>query len=177
MIRLGAHLSRKLATALALLAALAGCGGSGGGSREAKPAPLDAAGLSSLVRSSHQPVYWAGLQGGERFELIRAGTGRVYVRYVPDTGRPDPRGTLTVGTYRLADAHVALRRAGRARGAHTYRLPHGGRAVVTAGRPTNVYVVFRSRAYQVEVFDPAPGRALRLVRAGSVRPVLGSPLK
>ena len=40
-----------------------------------------------------------------------------------------------------------------------------------SARPTNVYFAYPKQPYQVEVFDPKPGRALRLVLAGRVEPV------
>jgi hypothetical protein len=138
-----------------------------------KPAvPVQASELSGLARSFHQPVYWAGKQGSTQFDLTRNGTDRLYIRYLPPNGAPTPAtGVLTVGTYRLPNAYNALLRAAKAPGAKTYKLPKHGRALVDAGNPTDVHLAYRSQPFQVEVFDPTPGRALKLVRSGQVRPV------
>jgi hypothetical protein len=41
----------------------------------------------------------------------------------------------------------------------------------TRGRPTNVYVAFRGADYQIEVFDPTPGGARRILAERRVVPV------
>ncbi len=136
------------------------------------PAPVNAAELASLSESLGQPVYWAGRQpGSDKLELTRQAEDRITVRYPARSGADAAQGTLTVGTYRLDDALAAIRRAGDAATAKLHRLPGGGLAVSDSARPTNVYLAYGKQPYQVEVYDPTPGRALRLVLRGRVEPV------
>jgi hypothetical protein len=167
----------QILVALAATFAVVGCGDSENAQGPVKPGvPVQASELSGLARSLHQPVYWAGVQGGGSFELTRSGADRIYVRYLPKNATSAPAaGVLTVGTYRVRGAYGAVLRAGKAAGAKTYKLPGHGRAVVDSADATSVHLAYRSRPFQVEVFDPAPGRALKLVRAGRIVPVPGSP--
>ena len=164
--RAGIVIAAALGAVIVLLFAL---GGDDGDQKPAQPqqqpnppAPLSAAELSSASKSLDQPIYWAGPREGARYELTRTGTDRVAVRY-PDA--------LTVGTYRLDDPVGAVRRAARAPTAKLHRLKRGGVAVSDSARPTNAYFAYPGEPYQVEVFDPVAGRALRLVLSGRVRPV------
>ena len=135
------------------------------------PEPVTAAELASLSQSLGRPVYWAGPQGAKQYELTRQGEDRILIRY-PAAGGADPsQGTLTVATYKLDDAQAAVRRAGRAETAKLHELPRGGIAVSDSARPTNVYLAYPEEPYQVEVFDPKPGRALRLVLGRKIEPV------
>jgi hypothetical protein len=128
----------------------------------AAPEPLTAAELSQTSKSLGQPIYWAGEREGREYELTRAGTDRITVRY------PDG---VTVGTYRLDDPVAAVRRAASAPTAKLHELKRGGVAVSDSARPTNTYFAYSDAPYQVEVYDPVPRRALRLVLSGRVRPV------
>jgi hypothetical protein len=50
-------------------------------------------------------------------------------------------------------------------------LSGGGIAVYRKRGSTHVYVAYPGSNYQIEVFDPTPGKARRLVAAESVSPV------
>lgn len=134
------------------------------------PDPVSASELAALAESLGQPVYWAGPQGATQFDLTRQGTERIVVTYPPANGGSQG-GSLTVGTYRLDDAEGAIRRAAEADTAKLHRLPGRGLAVSDSARPTNVYFAYPDASYQVEVFDPKPGRALRLVLGREIKPV------
>jgi hypothetical protein len=157
----------------AAVAALAGCGGS----KSAKPAigaPVAPADLAPLVQTMGQAVYWVGPQGSAKFKLTRGTVGRVYVQYLPQSGKAGPNGTLTVGTYRVPTPYTALKRAAHEPGAKSYGIA-GGRVLVNSAHPNNAYLAYVTGAYQIEVYDPTPGRALDLVRSGQVKPAPGSP--
>jgi hypothetical protein len=51
------------------------------------------------------------------------------------------------------------------------RLPNGGIAVTRRGRPQNIYLVYPSQPYQVEVYAPTAGEARRLVLSGAIASV------
>lgn len=131
------------------------------------PASVGVPTLRSLSQSSGAPVYWAGRpDAGGGLQLERR-PGQVTVRY-PSAGGS---GSRTVGTYRLADAKAAVRRAARSQTATLHRLRGRGLAVSDSARPTNVFFAYGNQPFQVEVYDPRPGQALRLVLAGRVVPV------
>jgi len=48
-------------------------------------------------------------------------------------------------------------------GATTFNAPNGGTAVQNSSSPT--------KAYEIEVFDPGPAKALDLVESGDIQPV------
>lgn len=169
----GAVVAAAVTVALVAVVALSGGdddGGTGPAQTVNAPDPVSAAELASLSESLGQPVYWAGAQGAKQFDVTRQGEERIVVTYRP-AGGGGTDGALTVGTYRLDDAQAAIRRAARADTATLHRLPRGGLAVSDSARPTNAYFAYPKEPYQVEVFDPKPGRALRLVLAGRVEPV------
>jgi hypothetical protein len=134
------------------------------------PDPIPASELASLSESLGAPVYWAGPQGAEEFYLARQGEDRIVVSYPARPGADPSQGTLTVATYRLDDAEQAIRRAAEGETARLHSI-EGGIAVSDDARPTNVYFAYTDEPYQIEVFDPKPGRALELVLGGEVKPV------
>jgi hypothetical protein len=135
------------------------------------PAPVSAKELSGLSTSLHRPVYWAGPQGATQFDLTRTGEDRIAVGYPAAAGADPAKGTLTVATYRIDDPIAAIRRGARAPTAKLHQLPGHGLAVSDSARPTNAYFAYPKQPYQVEVFDPKPGRAIALVLRGRVEPV------
>jgi hypothetical protein len=129
--------------------------------------------LRALARASGHPIYWAGAKRHVRYELTRTTDGRVYIRYLP---RGVPIGDrhsayLIVATYPVQDAYKAVRTAAKESGAVTFHLPRGGLAVYNQSASTNVYFTYPGSKLQVEVFDPTPGRARKLVRSGAIRPI------
>lgn len=162
---IGAMVAAAITIAVIVIVALSGGDGDEPGATPQAsnpPAPVTVEELSSLSESMGRPVYWAGGRPGEKFELTRVGSERLAVQYPS---------SLTVGTYKLDDPMAAIRRAGRSETATLYKLKGGGLAVHDKARPTNTYLAFKDEPFQVEVFDPKPGRSLRLVLAGRVRQV------
>lgn len=150
--------------------------GRGGSSPQApiaksiSPVALSTSGLRTLARAVGQPIYWAGPKRGYVYELTRTTTGKVYIRYLPHgvkAGAPGAR-YLIVATYPFPHALAALEAVahGKAIG-----LPGGGVAVVDQSYPKSVHLAYPGVAYQVEVFDPSPARALAVASSGHVRRV------
>ena len=119
------------------------------------------------------PVYWAGEQPGFHFELTLDPDGKVYVRYLAQ-GAPVESSrvsSLTIGTYPYIDAFGTLQTAARRSAGMTDRTPDGGLVVSFPNSTNNVYVAFQGSDYEIEVYDPHPGRALELATAGAITPI------
>jgi hypothetical protein len=129
--------------------------------------------LRALARASGHPIYWAGAKQRVRYELTRTTDGRVYIRYLPKGVPIGDRHAayLIVATYPVQDAYKAVRTAAKESGAVTFHLPRGGLAVYNQSASKNVYFTYPGSKFQVEVFDPSPGRARKLVASGAIRPI------
>lgn len=135
---------------------------------------LDERALVERARSLEPRAYWVGPRKGYGYELTTTPAGRTFVRYLPagvDAGDPRPD-FLTVGTYPLGtNARAALRRAGRKRGAQTVELPGGALFVTNPAHPRSAYYAREGWRFEVEVYHPTPGEAMRLVLSKAVREV------
>jgi hypothetical protein len=129
--------------------------------------------LRALSSRTGHPIYWAGSKPKITYELTRISNGQIYVRYLPKGVRVGDRHAayLLVATYPIANAYKAVKTAAKESGAVTFRIAHGGIAVYNQSATRNVYFAYPGSKYQVEVFDPKPGRARRLVKSGAIRPI------
>jgi hypothetical protein len=128
--------------------------------------------LRRLAATLRHPVFWLGPKAGYTYELTQTPNGRVYVRYLPHgvaLGAPTPY--LTVATYPFTGAFTAVSKQAAATGVASARLAHGGLAVLDRAYPRSVHLAFPGLNYQVEVYDPTPGRALELLAAGKLTSV------
>ena len=148
----------------------------GGGAPTAKRPRVSAAStsaLSSWVATVGHPVYWAGPEQGYRYELTHTADGRIYIRYLPAgvaVGSSAPA-YLTVGTYPVKNALATVRAIGSKSGGSLIKLAAGGLAAVDPDHPLSTYIAYPGAGYEVEVYDPSPGVARRLVTSGAVGPV------
>jgi hypothetical protein len=138
------------------------------------PIEASVAQLRSFAGTRQHAVYWAGTIPSQRLELTETKRG-TFVRYLPEEAEIGSKRSLylTVATYRLPRAFAVASEAARRPGAVDRALPGGGIAVWQAARPTSVYVAHPRSGRLVEVFDPDPRRARRLILAGRVRPIAG----
>jgi hypothetical protein len=128
-----------------------------------------ASSLRRLAASVQHPVFWLGPRSGDTYELTRTSNGKIYIRYLPAGVAPGTSAPyLTVATYPIAGAYDAIARSAAARGAVKVKLAHRGLAVLDKAYPQSVYLAYPGVDYQVEVYDPKPRRALRLVASGKV---------
>ena len=127
--------------------------------------------LAGVAASAGHSVYWAGARGLSRVEVTTVGHD-LYLRYLPD-GEPAGATTpyLTVGTYEKADAYTGLVTASTVSGAMSEKLKGGAFLVQPAGKATSAYFAFPGSSLLVEVYDPTPGAAYRLIESGAVQPV------
>ena len=133
---------------------------------------VSASNLLPALTGVGYPVYWVGLRPATEYEVTRFEDGRTFIRYLPagehaGSNRP----YLTVGSYARPDAVAGLEALWKEPGGRQLRFPGGGVGFAQRPRATNVYLAFPGVGTQIEVYDPAPGIALRLARAGVVAPV------
>ena len=158
---------------LAAVFAIVGGGDSGDGATIASPAQIVEPGeLAELEDSLGHLVYWAGERPPDRLELTVEASGNVLLRYLPPGVDPvqRPAAFLTVGTYPVVEARAALRRSARAAGVELERVSGGGAVFVDPAAPDSAYLAYPDSDLQIEVYDPRPGRALSLLRAGAIWP-------
>jgi hypothetical protein len=125
--------------------------------------------LRDLAASVKHPIFWLGPKSGYTYELTRTSNGKIYLRYLPHGVSPGAKTAyLTVATYPFTDAYAAVQQAAAARGAVKLKLAHNGLAVLDKTYPESVHLAYPDVDYQVEVYDPTPRRALRLVSGGKV---------
>ena len=176
-VQLGLALAAGLILGLLIGALIFGGGDDGGGEPEAASAAgvatiVSPAELAAEAQSLGRPIYWAGPQGESVIELERTAEGNTSVRYIPEG--EDAGGSeadfLTVVTYPYPDAYGALSQQAESGDVLTRDLPGGGIIISQANQPTNAYVAYRGEDYQVEIYDPRPGRALKLAIEGAVVP-------
>jgi hypothetical protein len=137
------------------------------------PVAASVGGLRSFATALGHPVYWAGPLRQHRYELRLTKEGRTFVRYLPPAARVGDRRAAyrTVATYPVARAVTALKRAAATRGVGA-DTTDGGFAFYDPAKPTSVYYARADTpGYEVEVFDPKPGRARALVLAGGLERV------
>ena len=130
------------------------------------PIALSAPGLQARSTALGQDVYWLGPRIGGRYELERTANGNVFVSYLSDPTRD----TATVGTYLLENAYTATLDAAAEPGWAKEHV-EGWLVVRRASSETEVYLAAQGFPYQIEVYDPIPGRARALVESGAVTPV------
>jgi hypothetical protein len=130
--------------------------------------PISPSGLQTLVGALHRPIYWAGEQAGKTYELTQSAKGDIYVRYLPPDakiGATQPY--LTVGTYPVANALGLIAKGARQAG--SVRVPFkAGAAYYASKDPNSVYLAVPGSNYEIEVFDPSPAEARRLVTSGKI---------
>lgn len=175
-VRLGAVVAILAAVGLVVWA-IAGNGGDDDGSvpsagKGTSPVAVSAAGLRTLAAALPQPIYWVGARPGRLYEFSQTADGKAYVRYLPPGAEAgDSRALPTVATYPMKDAYTTTLAAAKREDSVTLQPPNGAVAFHNAQSRTNAYVAFPDTEFQIEVFDPAPGRAAALVEQGAVTAV------
>ncbi len=128
--------------------------------------------LQKLVSAVRAPIFWVGPEQGARYGVEQRSNGQVYVRYLTAQMKADTVATLTVGTYPMKNAYTETVALGKRSGWKRLATGVGGVAAFTSSTsPLNVYLAQPGLDYQIEIYDPTPGRAAALVQAGRVLPV------
>ena len=148
----------------------------GGGSSATSPIPkgstavrISVEGLRTISTAVGIPIYWAGERPGFAYELSKTADNRVFIRYLPSgTSVGTTKQYLTIGTYPVGDAFSVTSRLARRSGSVRVGVGKGGVAFYKSKTPTSVFLAYPGSDYQIEVYDPSPGRARELVTSGQV---------
>ena len=141
--------------------------------RAMAPVLLSDVQLERFAATAGEPVYWAGPRRDYVYEVTRTPGGRVFVRYLPKGFvAGDTRASfLTVGTYPTAHAYENLRRAAKALDAKATAVSEDGIVLTSTRAPASAYLAYPHADYQVEVYNPVAGHALKLLLNGAIVPV------
>jgi hypothetical protein len=139
----------------------------------AGPEATSADNLRALSVELGHPIYWAGPLPDRTYELTRTSDNRIFIRYLPKgvpVGIRQAAFTI-VGTYPVDDAYKVLKGLAKKSGESEFSAPVGGFAVYSTAQPSNVYLAYPGSNVQIEVYDPSPTRARRLITSGQVTTV------
>jgi hypothetical protein len=142
-------------------------------SSRTQPVAASVGDLASVAGSLKHQLYWIGQKSGFTYELTKAKSGNVWVRYLPTgTQIGDTRANfLTVGTYPEKNAFQSVQAATKRKGAVAVTTPNGGAAVRYTQRPSSIFVAYPGSNLLIEVFDPSPQTALDVVTSGALRTI------
>lgn len=141
----------------------------GSGSSSPETTAVSVSQLRTFAASIDHPVYWVGPKRRYTYELERRSDGSILIRYLPpgvDLGAEQPY--LTVATYPYADAFQAVQRVLDETGSTPILLDNNGLASVSERTRRSVHAAYPGTDYQIEVYDPVPGRAADIVRRGQL---------
>lgn len=133
------------------------------------PAILNAPDLMDRQGALGRPIYWAGDPGADKLELTVTADGGNILRYL-SAKEPNTAGVRAVAMYPMTDAYTVAEAAGRRVGAITHGVA-GGIVVGNTDNAFNGYLALQGLPFLIEVFDPMPGQAWRLLTSGEVVPV------
>ena len=129
--------------------------------------------LRSLSDELGHPLYWAGPIPDQTYELTRTSDNRVFIRYLPKgvpIGIRQAAYTI-VGTYPVENAYKVLQGLAKKPDESSFSAPSGGFAVYSTTQSNNVYLAYPGSNLQIEVYDPSPQQARRLITSGQVAAV------
>jgi len=125
---------------------------------------LTEAELRSAVKTLGGSIYWAGPMPNALYALDHIANGQILVRYLPDgEGLTDvEQNYRVVATYQDANAFKTMQTAGKLETGVSTTNPDGSLIYYAKATPSHVYLAFKGLAFQIEIFDPTPGGALKL---------------
>lgn len=125
---------------------------------------LTEAELRADVKNQHGVTYWAGPMAGALYTFNHLDSGQNFVRYLPNgKGLADVQQTYRiVATYQDPKAYQTMQAAGKLATGVSITNPDGSLVYYAKATPTHVYLAYKTLAFQIEIFDPTPGAALKI---------------
>ena len=130
--------------------------------------------LLSAVKKIGATVYWAGPVKDAKYTLSVPGEGQAYVRYLPNgQGINDTNPNyVVIATYLTENAFDATQSAGNQTNGVTFVNGDGAAVYYSKDTPTNVYVAYPGKNYQIEIFNPDSKTALEIAsNRGALRQI------
>lgn len=121
--------------------------------------------LKDVVLKLGETVYWAGPLKGAKYTINAQNVGAIYVRYLPGgdgISDTDPKFRV-IATYKEARGYEATLAAGnQANGVSFAKADGTGVVYYNKNTPTNVYLAYKGKPSQIEIFDPSAEVALAM---------------
>lgn len=121
--------------------------------------------LKDVVVKLGETVYWVGPEQGAKYTINAQNVGAIYVRYLPGgkgISDTDPKFRV-IATYKEANGYDATLAAGNQPNGVSFLKPDRlGVVYYNKNTPTNVYLAYKGKTSQIEIFDPSAEIALAL---------------
>ena len=126
--------------------------------------------LRDVVRQLKRTVFWTGPQKNARYTINALTDGQTYLRYLPDgKGVSDTQPNYrTVGTYESQDAYTATLAAGNEANGVSFTTTDGRVIHYNKASEGNIYMAFKGKPFQIEIFDPNSGAALDIANSNKL---------
>jgi len=120
--------------------------------------------LTSAVKTAGGSVYWIGPSAGAKYTFNRVSEDQNFIRYLPGgTGLADTAENYRIiATYTDPTAYDTMTKAAESTTGVSTTNPDGSIVYYLKASPLHVYIAFKNLGYQIEIFDPTPGEALKL---------------
>jgi hypothetical protein len=166
-----------VAAVVLLVALVALLGGGDDAPATSAPAPpkygptrLEVSDVQAQQVALGRPVYWAGKpEAKQSLELTVGADGSNTVRYLSGK-KVDAGSARAVAMYPMPQAYQAAQAAARQPGAMSEKVADG----LVVGKTSNAYngyLAVKGLPFLIEVFDPRPGQAWKLLTSGKIVPV------
>ena len=120
--------------------------------------------LKTVAQKIGGTFFWVGAQNGAKYTFNHNAPGQDFIRYLPSgLGLADTNQNYRViATYKVANAYSILSQASKQPNSVGLTNPDGSFVYYSKSTPTHVYVALKGKDYQIEIFDPISGAALKL---------------
>lgn len=130
--------------------------------------------LISAVKTAGVPVYWLGSSAGAKYAFNNIAEDQNFVRYLPGgNGVADTAEEYRIiGTYQDVTAYETMKKASESSEGVSTTNPDGSIVYYQKSSPLHVYLAFKNLPYQIEIFDPKPGVALKLATTPGILKII-----
>jgi hypothetical protein len=120
--------------------------------------------LTSAVKSVGVSAFWLGASAGDKYAFNSLGKDQNFIRYLPGgNGVADTAENYRIiGTYGDPKAYQTMQQAAASNTGVSTVNADGSIVFYSKATPLHVYLAFKDLPYQIEIFDPKPGVALKL---------------
>lgn len=127
--------------------------------------------LKAVARKVGGSFFWVGSENGAKYTFNHNAPGQDFIRYLPNgLGLTDKtQNYRVIATYKVVNAYSILLQASKQPNSVGLINSDGSLIYYAKSAPTHVYMAFKGKEYQIEIFDPIAGAALKLATTpGSV---------